>query len=162
GIYARSLQFAWDRFNSPGNHFQVQISSVQVTHTSGAWQIWADVSGQWTYLSGLAQGLLNNQNGQVISIPGATYDVYVQSTDTISIYVQGYQAECIDSLFGQLFGQTSYDAGLALIEKCGFTDNTDLGGTPFTLPPVPGSAGQYQITSPNFQVQVNVTYVSSP
>ncbi len=162
GIYARTLEFAWDQFRSPGSHFRVQIDSVQVNDTAGTWRLWADVSGQWAYLSGLAPGLLNNQPGQVIPIPGARYDVYAQSTDLVRIFVQGYKAECIDSLFGQLFGQTSYEGGLALITQCGFTDNTDLGGALLTLPPVAASAGQYTISAGHFQVQAAVEYVSGP
>jgi hypothetical protein len=161
GIYARTLEFAWNQFSPPGNHFQVQIASVQVNNTSGTWQLWSDVSGQWAYLSGLAPALLNNQNGEVIDIPGASYDVYVESTDQIWVFVQGYKAECIDSQFGQLFGQTAYQGGLTLITACGLSDNTDLGGAILTLPPVPASAGQYTVSAGAFQVQVNVTYVAS-
>ena len=161
GIYARTLEFAWNQFSPPGNHFQVQIASVQVNNTSGTWQLWSDVSGQWAYLSGLAPALLNNQNGEVIDIPGASYDVYVESTDQIWVFVQGYKAECIDSQFGQLFGQTAYQGGLTLITACGLSDNTDLGGAILTLPPVPASAGQYTVSTGAFQVQVNVTYVAS-
>ena len=170
GIYARTLQFAWDQPGSSGNHFRVQITSLQVTDDSGTWHIWSDVSGQWTYLSGLAPDLLNTQAGQVINLPGATYDVYVQSTDTIRVFVQGYRAECIDTLFGQLFGQTSYLAGLTLITKCGLGDNTDLGGALLTLPPVPASAGQYTVSAvdgnkppqSHFQMQVTVEYLPGP
>jgi len=162
GIYARTLQFAWNQYSSPGNHFQVQITSLQVHDSAGIWNIWADVSGQWAYLSGLAPGLLNNQNGQVINIPGANYDVYVQSSDLIRVYVQGYKAECIDSLFGQLFGQTSYAGGLTLVTKCGLSDNTDLGGALLTLPAAPASAGQYTVSAGHFQVQVNVAYIAAP
>ncbi|MGA2588656.1 MAG: hypothetical protein ABSH32_01960 [Bryobacteraceae bacterium] len=170
GIYARTLQFAWNQFSSPGSHFRVQLTGIQVTDSSGPWQLWADVSGQWAYLSGLAPGLLTTQNGQTVSIPGASYDVYAQSTDTIRLLVQGYRAECIDTLFGQLFGQTAYNGGLTLITQCGYTDNTDLGGALLTLPPVQASAGTYTIAAmdnnnppqSHFQVQVSVEYVSGP
>ncbi|MGC9947192.1 MAG: hypothetical protein ABSF64_12555 [Bryobacteraceae bacterium] len=162
GIYARTLEFAWNQFSQPGSAFQVQIASVQVNSTAGTWQLWADVSGQWAYLSGLAPALLNNQNGQIVDIPGASYDVYVESTDQIWVFVQGYKAECIDSQFGQLFGQTAYGGGLTLITACGLADNTDLGGAVLSLAPVPASAGQYTISAGVFQVQVNVTYLPSP
>jgi uncharacterized protein (TIGR03437 family) len=167
GIYARTLLFSWDQFASPGTHFHVQITGIQVSDTSGTWHMWSDVGGQWAYLSGLAAALLNNQNGQNISIPGAVYDVYLQSTDQIRVYVEGYRAECLDSLFGMLFGQSSYNAGLTLITKCGLRDNTDLGGALLTLPPVPSSAGQYTVkavdsSSPpqsHFTVRVTVDYM---
>ena len=162
GIYARTLEFAWNQFSAPGNRFQIQIASVQVNDTSGTWHLWSDVSGQWAYLSGLALALLSNQNGQVIDIPGASYDVYVESTDQIRVFVQGYKAECIDSQFGQLFGQSAYLGGLSFITTCGLTDNTNLGGALLTLPPVPASAGQYTVSAGHFQTQVNVVYVSSP
>jgi hypothetical protein len=160
GIYAKTLQFAWNQFAPPGNHFEVQITSVQVNSGAGAWQLWSDVSGQWAYLSGLAPALLNNQIGQIIDIPAASYDVYVQGTDQIRVFVQGYKAECIDGQFGQLFGQTAYGGGLTLITACGLSDNTDLDGTLLMLPPVPASAGRYTVSAADFQVQVSVTYVS--
>jgi uncharacterized protein (TIGR03437 family) len=167
GIYARTLLFGWDQPSAPGNHFRVQITGIQVTDDSGTWHLWADVSGQWTYLSGMAPDLLNTQNGQAISIPGASYDVYAQDSDTIRVFAQGYRAACLDSLFGQLFGQTSYLAGLTLISKCGLGDNTDLGGALLTLPSAPASAGQYTVSAvdgntppqSHFQMQVTVQYV---
>lgn len=160
GIYARTLEFAWNQFTPPGNHFEVQIGSVQVNSAAGTWQLWSDVSGQWAYLSGLAPGLLNNRNGQIIDIPGATYDVYDEGTGEIRVFVQGYKAECIDGQFGQLFGQTAYGAGLSLITTCGLADNTDLGGALLTLPAAPASAGQYTVSAGDFQVQVSVTYIA--
>jgi uncharacterized protein (TIGR03437 family) len=162
GVYARTLEFAWNQFSAPGTHFQVQISSVQVNDSAGTWHLWSDVSGQWAYLSGLAPALLNNQNGQIVDIPGASYDVYVESTDQIRVFVQGYKAECIDSLFGQLFGQTSYQGGVTLITTCGLSDNTDLDGALLTLAPVAASAGQYTVSAGGFQVQASVTYISGP
>jgi hypothetical protein len=86
----------------------------------------------------------------------------VESTDQIRVFVQGYKAECIDSQFGQLFGQSAYLGGLSFITTCGLTDNTNLGGALLTLPPVPASAGQYTVSAGHFQTQVNVVYVSSP
>jgi uncharacterized protein (TIGR03437 family) len=145
GIYARTLLFSWNRSVPPGSHFKVQITGIQVTDTAGKWYVWSDVSGQWSYLSGLAPALLSTTNGQTITTPGASYDVYVQSTDQIRVYAEGYRAECIDSLFGTLFGQTSYSGGLALIQKCGIGDNTDLGGALLALPAAASSAGQYTV-----------------
>jgi hypothetical protein len=37
----------------PASHFQVSLNRVKVIDTDGKWQMWADVSGQWEYLSGL-------------------------------------------------------------------------------------------------------------
>jgi len=164
GIYARTLQFSWNQFASPGNHFRVTINNIQVQGGAGTWQLWSDVSGQWSYLTGLAPALMHTTAGQTITIPGATYDVYGQSTDTIRVFVLGYSVACIDSFFGQLFGMTSYEGGQRFLEKCGTGDNSSLGGALLTMPAVPASAGQYTVAppggSPNYQVQVTVEYVA--
>lgn len=168
GIYAKTLLFGWNVAGSPGSHFRVQINNIQVTDTAGAWQMWADVSGQWTYLTGLAPALLTTKDGQTVTIPSPTYDVYLQPADTIEVYAEGYQVACIDSLFGKLFGQSAYLAGLALITKCGIGDNTDLGGALLSLPPVPASTGQYTVSAvdgnnppkSHFKMQVSVEYVA--
>lgn len=163
GIYARTLQFAWNVFTPPGNHFRVQLTGIQVQDDPGTWHMWADVSGQWTYLNDLAPDLMQTQAGQVVSLPGASYDVYAQSTDTVRVFVEGYSAACIDNLFGHLFGVTSYQGGLTLIATCGTGDNTNLGAALLTLPAVPASAGQYTVAAAgggHFQAQVTVEYVS--
>ena len=58
GIYARSLKFSWDTSPPPQNHFQVSLNRINVLATDGTWQLFADVSGHWNYLSGAAPALL--------------------------------------------------------------------------------------------------------
>jgi uncharacterized protein (TIGR03437 family) len=161
GIYARTLLFAWNQASSPGTHFRVGITGITPNDNAGPWQMWSDVSGQWDYLTGLAPALLNTQTGAAISIPGVSHDVYLQSSDSLRVYVQGYHAMCIDSLFGNLFGQTSYMAGTNLIGTCGTTDNVGLGEAVLTLPAAASSAGQYTVSGSggHFQVQISVEAV---
>ena len=140
GIYARILKFSWDNSVLPANHFVVQLKRVNVTDTAGKWQMWSDISGQWTYLSGLAPGLLKTGAGQSITLPDNQFDVFLGANDTLRIYVQGYRAACLDDFFGKLFGQSSYLAGLAFLQQCGPSNNDDLGGAVLELStPVDGN-----------------------
>ena len=133
GIYARILKFSWDNSVLPANHFVVQLKRVNVTDTAGKWQLWSDVSGQWTYLSGLAPGLLKTTAGQAVTLPDNQVDVFLGASDTLRVYVQGYRAACLDDFFGKLFGQSSYLAGLAFLQQCGTSNNDDLGGAVLEL-----------------------------
>lgn len=141
GIYARTLKFSWSAAAAPASHFVVRLNRVDVTDAAGKWQLWADVSGQWSYLSGLAPPLLSTTAGASVTLPGAPVDVYVNGGQTVRIYVQGYRATCIDDYFGNLFGQSSYVAGLTFVAACGPNDNQDLGGAVVELPAAsaPGS-----------------------
>jgi hypothetical protein len=161
GIYARTLLFAWNVANPPNTHFRVQITSVTPNDNAGPWQMWSDISGQWDYLTGLTPALLKTQTGSAVTISGVNRDVYLQSADSLRVYVQGYRAMCIDSLFGHLFGMSSYAAGTQLITSCGFTDNVDLGEAVLTLPAAASSAGNYTVAGSgnHFQVQVSVQSV---
>jgi hypothetical protein len=144
-IYARTLRFSWNTAAPPVNHFVVRLTRVSVKDAAGKWQLWADVSGRWTYLTGAAPALLNTSAGQGIALPANQADVYLGAGDTLRIYVQGYRAACLDDYFGKLFGQSSYTAGLTFLAQCGPIDNQDLGGALLDLPPQPSPAGTYTL-----------------
>lgn len=168
GTYARTLKFSWNA-PAPPHHFQVTLDHVTVASLPGEWHIWLDAGGQWTYLPALAPALLKNTQGQSIAIPGAQYDLYLRDNDTLRVLVQGYQAQCVDGLFGMLFGKASYDAGIQLLETCGPVNNNDLGGALLELPALPSSAGSYTVTADAedqtgggaFQAAIRVTDLSN-
>jgi hypothetical protein len=145
GIYARTLKFSWDIAQPPVTHMVVRLKQINVKDTDGKWQLWSDVSGQWTYLSGNAPGLFRAKAGQSVVLPDNATDVYLGSNDTLRIFVQGYRAACLDDFFGTLFGQSSYLAGLAFLQQCGATNNDDLGGAILELQP--GASGSYTATA---------------
>jgi hypothetical protein len=161
GIYARTLRFAWSGAATPSSHFVVKLNRIDVNDAAGKWQMWADVSGRWSYLSGAAPDLLNTTVGHAVSLPGTPVDVYLNSDQTLRVYVHGYRAACLDDYFGTLFGQSSYVAGLSFVAKCGATDNQDLGGATLELPAA-SARGSYtvQATDPSgghrFAVAVSV------
>lgn len=146
GIYARTLKFSWSA-PAPPHHFRVTLDHLAVTGLPGKWQMWADAGGQWTYLTALAPALLNTRQGQPAPIPGAQYDLYLRDHDTLRVLVQGYRAQCVDGLFGTLFGKASYDAGLQLLTTCGPINNDDLGGALLELPALPSSQGSYTVNA---------------
>jgi len=169
GIYARTLKFTWNTASVPRNHFRVRLNSVTVSSLAGEWHLWSDVGGQWTYLSAVAPALLQNTQGQSIALTSPPYDVYLGGSDTLRVLVQGYRAECLDHLFGTLFGMSSYSAGIQLLETCGTGNNDDLGGALLRLPALPSSQGTYTVQADSsgqtgggaFQVNVTVDYVGT-
>ena len=144
-IYARTLKFSWGRASAPASHWIVRLTRIDVTDLPGKWQMWADVSGQWSYLSGLAPTLLNTVAGRSVGLPGAPADVYLAAGQMLRIYVHGYRAACLDDFFGKLFGQSSYVAGVTFVAQCGTTDNQDLGGAILELPASNSPAGTYTV-----------------
>jgi hypothetical protein len=165
GIYARTLKFSWDTAVAPSNHFQVSLNQINVIDTEGKWQLWADVSGQWNYLSGFAPSLLHTQAGGSVALPPNRADVWLGPADTLRVFVQGYRANCLDDYFGKLFGMSSYQAGLSFLESCGPIDNDDLGGAILELQP-PVAPGEYNIgasdSSGNSHFAVDVTVNQAP
>jgi hypothetical protein len=162
GIYARTLQFSWDVPPPVPSHLQVSINRLNVLAADGKWQLWADVSGQWSYLSGLAAGLLQTRRGESVTLPPNQTDVWLRPDDTLRVYVQGYRAACVDGYFGQLFGKTSYNAGITFLADCGPIDNDSLGGALLEMEQ-PVTTGNYNLraTAPDggspFSVDVTVT-----
>ncbi len=169
GIYARTLKFFWNTAPAPKNHFRVRLENVTVNALPGEWHLWSDVSGQWAYLPAGTPTLLQTTQGQPIPLSGSPYDVYLSSGDTLRVLVQGYRAQCVDQLFGTLFGTPSYDAGIQLLSKCGPVNNDDLGGALLMLPALPSAQGSYvvQADASNqtgggaFQVKITVEYVNA-
>src|SRR5207245_299000 len=62
GIYARTLRFSWDKYSPPGRHFVVKINDIYVNNaheegllggSDGEWYLWAEVCGQWIFLTEL-------------------------------------------------------------------------------------------------------------
>ena len=147
GIYARTLRFAWVAGPPPVSHWRVQLTRIDVTDSAGKWQMWADVAGQWSYLTGAAPQLLNTSNGASIALPGGPVDIYANAGQTIRIDVHGYRAACLDDFFGQLFGQSSYFAGLTFVGQCGPNDNQDLGTAILELPAQASSAGIHTVAA---------------
>jgi hypothetical protein len=145
GIYARTLKFSWRQAAGPANHWSVRLNRIDVTDLAGKWQMWADVSGQWSYLSGIAPALLSTAAGRSVSLPGAPVDVYLAAGQTLRAYVHGYRAACLDDFFGKLFGQSAYVAGLNFVVQCGTSDNQDLGGAVLELPSSPSPRGTYTV-----------------
>ena len=146
GIYARTLKFSWNA-PAPPHHFRVTLDHLTVTSLPGKWQMWIDAGGQWTNLLPLAPALLNATQGQPIPTPGAQFDLYLRDNDTLRVLVQGYHAQCVDGLFGTLFGKASYDAGIQLLVTCGPVNNDDLGGALLEIPALPSSQGTYTVTA---------------
>ena len=81
---------------------------------------------------------------------------------------QGYRAQCLDHLFGFLFGRSSYIAELGLFQNCGgIKDNDDLGGALLALPARPSVQGVYTVTATDngnppashFQMDVTVEFI---
>jgi hypothetical protein len=157
GIYARTLKFYWDTYSPPGNHFVVQIKDIATTRAfyPGPFSIgpqplylWADVCGQWRFLSEMNLGLLTpKSDGGVVTDPdhvsfdgfqGARFDVYLDDLgiDTLRVFVGGYAQRDLDGLFGDapsgvpLYNMNAYDAGVAVAEAVvfGSGDNQELGG----------------------------------
>src|SRR5262249_16402380 len=169
GIYARTLKFSWNTAEPARNHFRVTLNRVTVSSHPGEWHMWSDVSGQWTYLPRIAPSLLKSTQGQMIATTGAVFDVYLRDSDTLRVLVQGYRAQCIDHLFGSLFGQSPYSAGIEFLTNCGPVNNDDLGGALLELPALPSSQGSYvlrggaagQAGGGAFQGGVTVEYASA-
>ena len=169
GIYARTLKFAWDTFNPPGKHFRITINRIHVTDLGGEWHLWTDVSGQWVNLTSLAPSqFLNTMNGADVDLSAAQFDVFLRKKDTLRVLTQGYRAQCLDHLFGFLFGRSSYIAELGLFQNCGgIKDNDDLGGALLALPARPSVQGVYTVTATDnanppashFQMDVTVEFI---
>jgi hypothetical protein len=164
GIYARTLKFSWDVSTPAPAHFVVRLKQVNVQDTSGKWQLWSDVSGQWAYLSGAAPALFKTSDGRSVTLPDNPTDVYLGPNDSLRIFVQGYRAACLDDYFGTLFDKSSYSAGIAFLQDCGPTNNDDLGGALLELQPATG--GTYTVpavdSSGNTHFSVDVTIDPAP
>ncbi len=149
GIYARTLRFYWDTYSRPGTHFVVTMHDVKSTRAPLAvgdaqfylgpqpLYLWTDVSGQWVFLTGLnTAGFLcpnlSTTGGLDVTagLEAATFDVYLDSADTLRVFTLGYAQRKMDELFGWEIGRNAYDAGVDVASAAVLDtgDNQDLGG----------------------------------
>jgi hypothetical protein len=168
GIYARTLKFAWDTFSQPGKHFRITINRIHVNDLGGEWHLWSDVSGQWVNLTSLTPSqFLHTMNGEDVNVPAAQFDVFLRNKDTLRVLTHGYRAQCIDHLFGFLFGRSAYIAQLSIFQTCGLRGNDDLGGALLALPARPSVQGVYNVTATDngipvashFEMNVTVEFI---
>lgn len=204
GIYARRLNFYWDVYSPPGEHFVVKIDDVKSSRASRAVDsfrfflgpqplyLWADVSGQWVFLTGInPDGFLTpvlSSTGGVDTVgrlDAATFDVYLDPDDTLRVFTHGYAQRKMDELFNREIGRNNYDVGIdvAMAAKLDTGDNQDLGGALFdspwistnvvgshSVPADPGSSGPVNtlngtigpVPNPVFTVDFTVTHVPAP
>lgn len=147
GVYARTLRFGWANGAPPAIHYTVRLTQLTVNDSAGKWQMWSDVAGQWTYLSGAVPQLLNTSNGATVALPGTPVDVYLKPGQKLHVDVHGYRAACLDDYFGKLFGDSPYLAGLTFVSQCGPTDNQDLGAAVLDVPAQPAPTGVHTVTA---------------
>lgn len=158
GIYARSLKFYWDKFNPPGEHFVVQINDVNNTNPYDgdlhAWNLWADICGQWIFLTGLNpspginSGFVSKNGDKIKGFSAAKFDVYLDPTDLLRVFAYGYEVHSFDYLYGVTpdgVNQTrtsAYEAGASVAENLEFSDGDDgeIGGALFSQGPYPINA----------------------
>ncbi len=192
GAYARTLEFYWDTYNPPGRHFVVRMNDLTFFPTaywSSRTYMWADVGGQWTFLTGLNPDGFLNANGDLPA--AATWDVYLDPTDTLRVYTQGYDQQEFDDLFGIRDGVNQtlrpvYDVAADLAEivianrislnpSPDQGDSEDIGGAVWQGSPIPkiiaanGILGQHIVLSDSsgdfrggFYMDFNVSYVPDP
>src|SRR5262249_2807474 len=122
--YARTLKFAWTNFSKPGNHLLVTMSGIEHLPDmfrptfEKAWQMWADIAGNWFYLTGLRpEAFLHSHNNDVIGgLERASADVFLDAGDSLRVFTYGYKVDFEESLFGAL-DRDGYSIGLALVDK---------------------------------------------
>src|SRR6185369_963719 len=102
GIYARTLRFYWNAFSAPGKHFVVQLTDIQTSRANvpgtqvfvgpQPLYLWADVCGQWRFLTELnPTDLLDPKpsltggvdDASFAQLAGARFDVFVDDTDSL-------------------------------------------------------------------------------
>jgi hypothetical protein len=190
GIYARTLRFSWNVYQPPGRHFVVRLDRIaffQPSYMTGHEYLWADVSGQWRFLTPLDPARFDHapQNATVPLPPGTSWDVFLEPDDALRVFVQGYDRGPFDDLMGVTaagVNQTSrpaYDvaedlAGIALPLAISinpppsFGDSEDLLGSVFEGPPIPtipaagGIRGSHASVGGFFTSYFDVGYVPSP
>jgi len=158
GIYARTYYFYWDKFSPPGNHYRVQLDEIaffehsQTTVSAPFFaarnMMFADVCGQWTFLTAHDPDRFLSGNANAVAFPVTPFDVFLDPQDTLRVFTQGYDQEPIDQLFGAEVGKPTYDVGfdvatLALAVEVNtflqsYGENVDLGGALFDDTIAPG------------------------
>ncbi|PYQ14049.1 MAG: hypothetical protein DMF80_13415 [Acidobacteria bacterium] len=163
GVYARTLEFYWDTYNPPGRHFVVRMNNLTffpTSYWSGRAYVWADVSGQWTFLTALnPDRFLRAQDTLGGDLPAsARWEVFLDPSDTLRVFAQGYDQQGFDDLFGIRDGvnqttRPAYDVaqdivGVAIDNKLKYPHNSpedgdseDIGGALFESLPNPKPIG---------------------
>jgi len=182
GIYARTLNFYWDKYNPPGRHFTVQMDDIVVnnnddfgTGNDGEFFLWTDVCGQWIFLTGLNPDLMD-AGTRSYPLNAPTFDVYLDPEDTLRVLTQGYEQDIMDSLFGQ--HPSAYGGALNILETVidpinipEWEDNDDIGGALFRSPilPISSVVGHHNVASKDivdstsyFNIDLTVNYVPAP
>jgi hypothetical protein len=182
-IYARTLKFYWDKVNPPGRHFVVKMNNISFflpPRMSGKTYMWAEICGQWVFLTERDQaGFLHAKDtltGDLQNLP--PFDVYVDPGQRLRVFTQGYDQEEFDSLFGVDVGKTAYQAAVDLANATIAAktknpldsedgENEDLGGAIFQGPPFPlvqganGILGHHQVSAGLFYMDFTISYVSA-
>ncbi|MFL6513797.1 MAG: choice-of-anchor D domain-containing protein [Chthoniobacterales bacterium] len=184
GIYARTFKFYWDKLSLPGRHFVVKMNNISFflpPRMSGKAYMWADVCGQWVFLTDVdPAGFLRAKDtltGNLQNLPA--FDVYVDPTQNVRVFAQGYDQEEFDDLFGVDIGQTAYEAAVHLANATAAAklknpldsedgENEDLGGAVFERAPIPinilagGILGHHQVSAGLFYMDFTISYVPAP
>jgi hypothetical protein len=195
GIYARTLQFYWNTFNPPGRHFVVRMNNLTffpAQYWSGRAHVWADVGGQWLFLTPLNPDRFLHAKDTLGGDlpPDATWHLYLDPSQPLRVFTQGYDQQAFDELFGikgavNQTARSAYDVALDIVDIAigsqislnpspYFGDSVDLGGALFEWPPIPtqiaagGVVGRHQVLSVGpaanggFYIDFNVSYVPAP
>ncbi len=184
GIYARTLKFYWDKLNAPGRHFVVKLNNITFflpPRMSGKAYMWADICGQWVFLTELDQaGFLRAKEtltGDLQNLPA--FDVYIDPGQKLRVFSQGYDQEEFDLLFGVEIGKTAYQAAVDLANATIAAkaknpldpedgENEDLGGAIFqgqpspTVPAAGGILGHHVASAGLFYMDFTISYVPAP
>ncbi len=164
GVFAKTFKFYWDGYNPPGKHYVVTMNKLTVPQIvlpaeisfrqPLRWNVWTDIAGNWNYLPFLNSSAFLPPNikwGSVIgNLGGASYDVFLDDSDTLRVFTQGYEAHDIDQIFGHDIGKKSYDAGLDVVSALylGNGENIDLGGSLYNASATdPGLVGEHSVPS---------------
>lgn len=187
GVYAKTLNFYWDKFDPPGRHFVVKMNNIGFFGSgfsqgdmTGRTYLWTDICGQWVFLSDIDPhgflDVINSLTGFLDTLP--PFDVYVDPNQTVRVFTQGYDQEDFDGLFGADVGKTAYEAAVDLAEAYisaqahtfGKRDgeNVDLGGALYEGHPIPllpaagGILGHHVVEVGFFYMDFTITYVREP
>lgn len=184
GIYGRTLKFYWDTYNPPGRHFVVTMNKITFflpQSFSGRAYVWTDVCGQRISLTDLNPERILHAKDTLgtAGLEAATFDVYLDTTNTLRVLTHGYDQQGLDNLFGVDVAQPAYEVALDILAEYiaaqislnpNSGDSESLGGALFagapipTLPAAGGILGRHaKDSSPfYFATEFTITYVPDP
>ena len=178
--FAKTFKFYWDVFNKPGEHFLIHVTDARISVGNvsrfggvgaGYWgpgpvYLWTDVCGQWASLTDANPGVLATVQSSSSSSPviadfvdnisantqALAFDVYLDYTDSLRVYTQGYAQRDYDSLFGVDVGKPVYEAGLDIAKKTyfGTGENQNMGGAIYDVP-VASQANIWNLIGPHLE-----------